>query len=103
MSYCRFSNESDVYMYRHVDGFIRCCSCKLTAKDPALNTEREALNHLDEHKRFGHRVPQYAIDRLIDESKRSTFNKYITIILLALYIISPVILLIGLYFYLISG
>lgn len=31
MSYCRFGNGSDVYMFPHVGGYIDCCMCSLPA------------------------------------------------------------------------
>ena len=29
MSYCRFSDGSDVYMFHHVAGYVECCGCRL--------------------------------------------------------------------------
>lgn len=29
MSYCRSGDESDVYLYHDVGGYINCCGCKL--------------------------------------------------------------------------
>lgn len=73
MSYCRFS-DGDVYMFEHVSGGIECCGC-LLQKGPEdlfgaiLNfaTRSQALAHLEEHRRAGHDVPEYAIARLREE------------------------------------
>ena len=32
MSYCRFSDNSDVYMYLNVGGWVSCCGCGLAEK-----------------------------------------------------------------------
>lgn len=96
MSYCRFSS-GDVYMYSHVGGFIECCACSLAPKEmsnigdladalgltkddvPELfddfemnsslqfNTRTEALDHLQAHRDAGHKVPEYAFERIRKE------------------------------------
>lgn len=96
MSYCRFS-DGDVYMFNHVNGFIKCCACRLTKKkrykiskdarqmiieyngdkrwyywnyqDMSFHTLKEALSHLYEHKQAGHKVGRGAISRLRKEIK----------------------------------
>ena len=70
MSICRFTEDSDVYMY-YSDGGIDCCGCLLHPKpaDPEFwyfKTAREAADHLLAHREAGHLVPQYAIDELIE-------------------------------------
>ena len=77
MSYCIFSDSSDVYMYPLFDNKIVCCACKLNHKnkwgvymDTTLNGSKEALNHLKEHIYAGHKVPKYATDRLKEEIKK---------------------------------
>jgi hypothetical protein len=59
MSYCRFSwDDSDVYLYEHVDGFIECSACRFD--DPwivQLNSLDEALAHVAKHRAAGHIVP----------------------------------------------
>jgi hypothetical protein len=75
MSYCRFS-DGDVYMYPTNKG-IECCACKLTRRNAnyglyenkLFDTEEEALAHLKEHIKAGHRVPEYAIEMLEKEMK----------------------------------
>lgn len=64
MSYCRFSGESDVYLYASV-GRLVCCSCLLNTNDDSwLYSPREALEHLKTHRKAGHKVPKWALDRL---------------------------------------
>lgn len=96
MSYCRFSS-GDVYMYPHAAGFIECCACSFAPPEPAnmgdlaallgadenespelfedfeingslqFNTRSEALAHLQQHRDAGHKVPEYAFERLRKE------------------------------------
>lgn len=75
MSYCRVSPNSDVYMYDSGYGKIDCDWCDLTERKApgffpptvTLTSREEAMNHLLEHRKAGHLVPQYAIDRLQNE------------------------------------
>lgn len=96
MAYCRLSADSDVYLYAtgpvldesgligeadpdnpDVDIWI-CCGCSLAgathtgapADEPAktLHSAHAALDHLIAHRRAGHKVPDYAIERLTHES-----------------------------------
>ena len=75
MSYCRFSSESDVYLYGHVEGLFECCSCKLQRfvknstmhKSVKLWNLSEVLVHLMKHKKKGHKVPDHALKRVMDE------------------------------------
>lgn len=88
MAYCRFSEDSDVYMYWHVAGAIECCACKYTpvyeeGKGPVINvyegkeiravwkeefpefeTFDDAIAHLEKHRADGHLVPDRAFERL---------------------------------------
>lgn len=96
MSYCRFSS-GDVYMYPHAAGFIECCACSFAPTEPAnmgdlaaalgleesdtpelyqdfdmygslqFNTRSEALAHLQQHRDAGHKVPEYAFERMKKE------------------------------------
>lgn len=75
MSYARFGDHSDVYIYEHVGGFIECCGCLLVEPENEqeifgfyhANTAREILSHIDEHLSKGHVVPDYCIDRIKKE------------------------------------
>jgi len=68
MSYVRFSKESDVYMYWHVDGYVDCCGCSIS-ESWALHSFKDALKHLHEHRKRGDKVPDYAIERIQREIK----------------------------------
>ena len=66
MSYCRFSQTSEVYMYEDVDYGITCCYCAFE-RTVRLDTPDKALMHLVKHRLAGHKVPQHAIDQLLKE------------------------------------
>lgn len=70
MSYCRFSNESDVYVFPATYGGITCCACSLAYEGLIVNykTPIEMLAHLARHYEAGHIVPASAINRLCDEA-----------------------------------
>lgn len=60
MSYCRFSEESDVYVYPEVDGGVLCVGCDLR-----LAWREDMIEHLlTQHRARGERVPESALDRL---------------------------------------
>lgn len=104
MSYVRFSDDSDIYMFAHVGGGFECCSCRLAKKIktiftegtknhclfddvepckkcngkgcddcmmhdnfPRLQTRSEAIAHLQDHIKAGHKLPDYAIEGLQQE------------------------------------
>lgn len=64
MSYCRFGEGSDVYMFS--DGTEwECCGCKLNdGGSIGLATLTAAIEHLEKHIAAGHKVPENAIARL---------------------------------------
>ena len=64
MSYCRFSDRSDVYMYEGRDG-ISCCGCALDKRGHAdFDGPEAALAHLEAHVAAGHKVPEGALECL---------------------------------------
>lgn len=68
MSYCRKGPESDVYIYDGADGIV-CCHCLLgpdfvTTDDDVTRAANQMLEHVEAHKKAGHKVPAGAIDRL---------------------------------------
>ena len=91
MSYARFSESSDVYVYRSNNvityyekdaehQIFVCCSCRLTLKttttmfgrfkwygEYVFESREEMIDHLLIHQEAGHKVPQHTFDRLIDE------------------------------------
>jgi len=66
MSYCRLSKDSDVYMFRNMDGKIECNGCCMEEPHghPVFDTPQEAFEHLRRHRQAGDKVPQYAIDSI---------------------------------------
>lgn len=75
MSYCRFNENSDVYLYVTQEDDDRivwvCCNCCLREEpDGLFASPEEALAHLREHQAAGHKVPQAALDRLEMEIAR---------------------------------
>ena len=70
MAYCRFSTDSDVYLYPNVGGYYECCACSLNdAKAVAIKTLYEVMQHLNEHVAKGDKVPKSAFERLAEELK----------------------------------
>jgi hypothetical protein len=68
MSYCRFSQTSDVYAIRNTDGQWECVGCKLVTEATEVFTDRVAFyNHLFDHLRAKHKVPDSAFTRLAQE------------------------------------
>ena len=64
MSYCRNNGtDSDVYVIGSF-GTLECCGCYLYKNSARFNTYSALLKHLDEHKRRGDKVPDYAIKNL---------------------------------------
>lgn len=78
MSYARFSDDSDVYVYHHVAGFIECCGCWMASPEgdediafTRLATPRRAIMHLMEHVSRGYKVPDSVFDRIYNEYRYS--------------------------------
>jgi len=63
MSYCRFGDDSDVYVYATFEDTYECCACRLSI-NWGHKTAADMIAHLEKHRATGHLVPQYAIDRL---------------------------------------
>jgi len=66
MSYARWSEDSDVYVYERTVEASEwvCCGCA------AFKTREGMIEHLREHEERGHRVPAEAIARLRRELER---------------------------------
>jgi hypothetical protein len=67
MSYCRFTRDSEVYAFDHVDGNFQCFCCKINLGQ-SLNFTllSELRRHLTDHLERGDKVPDYAF-AMIDE------------------------------------
>jgi hypothetical protein len=73
VSYCRMSDDSDVYLIGTTVGTAavwECVCCGLSERiedpdfDPKLKSREAAIDHLNAHVRKGDRVPPYAFERL---------------------------------------
>lgn len=61
MSYVRFSQDSSVYVYLDVSGYLCCCGCALVDDGSlGLYTTEDMLAHLRAHENAGHAVPERA-------------------------------------------
>lgn len=67
MSYCRIGPDSDVYLYKSGDNEWNCCICPVHMFE-RYTSINEILKHLLELKKAGHKVPDYAIERLEQET-----------------------------------
>lgn len=74
MSYARFSDDSDVYIFEHANGFIQCCGCLITEAEPPewagfynAQTAREMIHHIYQHMSIGHKVPDRCLERINKE------------------------------------
>lgn len=87
MSYARFGDNSDVYVFTSRSG-LECCACIFQKRewvdDPdrplfggylkpvgrivrtTFKSNTAMINHLLRHRKAGHEVPEYALDRLRD-------------------------------------
>lgn len=67
MSYCRWGEDSDVYVIGEGD-CLCCCACGIGIS-VRFKTRTQMIEHLEQHRKDGDKVPQYAIERLFDEIK----------------------------------
>lgn len=79
MSFARFSNRSDIYLYEEHPGKLVCECCHLLSSDGHWNTVyfkyfREVELHLLDHKRAGHKIEKYTI-KLIRKGCRKEIEK----------------------------
>lgn len=74
MSYARFGSDSDVYVFKHIDGFLTCCSCLLHKRiDPQYYKTKDMIAHLLIHEAKGHKVPKQTLDRLIADAPTNDY------------------------------
>lgn len=78
MSYCRWGKDSDVYVYgtrafnidhKRLETLWVCQDCELKGDNTrgVTTTATAMISHLLAHREAGHKVPEYAIERLRDE------------------------------------
>ncbi len=74
MSYCRFGEDSDLYIIGLGEGKYNCCGCYLMNiqiekhKDDIM-TKKEILNHIALHEEWGDKIPDYAKKRIEGEEE----------------------------------
>lgn len=61
MSFARFSDSSDVYVYSDVGGYIACCGCILGDKWDYHSVD-EIVAHMEQHVTAGHTIPSDLLD-----------------------------------------
>jgi hypothetical protein len=77
MSYARFCDESDVYVYSDGEN-INCCGCRLGPDAYGSWVSQdfdEICEHLLQHIEVGHKVPGYCIERLLWEAMEGMWGK----------------------------
>lgn len=59
MAYCRWGEDSDLYVFMHVNGVLECCGCFLDKENRmsfTAHSTQEMVDHLAEHRTAGHKV-----------------------------------------------
>lgn len=79
MSYARFLEEnSKVYCYEDFMGKYHCCGCllreELSLTLTRFETLKELREHLEEHVKAGHKVPESAFEQIDKELKSEESN-----------------------------
>ena len=74
MSYCRLGDNCDIYLYEHYKRGWRCCWCVLpdflnnredeNIEDFEMYTLQAVLDHIEDHRRVGHKVPEYVFTQV---------------------------------------
>lgn len=69
MSYVRFSEKSDVYVYLDIAGYLCCCGCRLWPEMDRWEyySTEDMIDHLKQHEAAGHKVPGYTYEGLREE------------------------------------
>jgi hypothetical protein len=75
MTYCRWTADSDVYLYRSTRGIYICCDCSVARAGVSMFTPEDVLVHLQVHRDHGERVPESAFDRIRVESERGELEE----------------------------
>jgi len=61
MSYARFGNGSDVYVYASVGGYVECCGCIL-GDEWDFHSPADIVEQFGRHVTAGHDVPAELLD-----------------------------------------
>jgi hypothetical protein len=70
MSYCRWSDDSDVYVYDDICGAIACRECILLGRSQYFESRADAVAHLRAHEDAGHKVPDGVIEEIESDAAR---------------------------------
>lgn len=74
MSYCRFSQDSDIYVYGAKNKLV-CCQCKFD-KDYETSSYTEMIVHCVHHIRDGDKVKDVVFERLMRDAFVNGCDKY---------------------------
>jgi hypothetical protein len=68
MSYARFGDDSDVFVYVYEDknklDNLVCANCKISPDGYTTESIPDMITHLEKHKTLGYKVPDYTIESL---------------------------------------
>lgn len=63
MSYCRFTENSDLYIYPDGFGGLVCCACTLKGSFRTKSRDK-MIAHIRQHKKNGDKVPHGLITKI---------------------------------------
>ena len=65
MSWVRWGNDSELYIFETVSGKIQCCGCPFDwPRSFEASSLEEIVSHILEHTAAGHRVPKDLINSI---------------------------------------
>jgi hypothetical protein len=75
MAYCRFGDDSDVYLQKIPNEGWECCRCALKSQlgesvSLSFYNIDAVFAHMKEHRTAGHKVPNEVFGKLFDEKGR---------------------------------
>ena len=76
MSYCRWSEESDIYLYPSVEGPIVCCGCSISPGSQEFSSYAEVSHHLAMHVKAGDKVPEHVLQEFFVDAFSSRDRIY---------------------------
>lgn len=66
MAYTRFDGWSSTYIFMSSSGYLECCGCILGDRWH-FNSTQEMVDHIQEHRKTGHNVPEGLEDELWED------------------------------------
>jgi hypothetical protein len=76
MSYARFGEDSNVYVFLSCSA-LECCSCRPDGPHLTFSTA-EMIAHLDEHRAAGDKVPDYCYEGLREDERENDHHLGVT-------------------------